>query len=185
MSDDLPRHIREWRRSLGDLTESQKDELEDHLREQLAELNGLGLSDDERVMVAAMRVGRPEALAAEFVHPQAYAWLLNALDRIPRYVSLLGLLGLIGVAGLADPRWFDFSALSFLSYACFFRFFRKWVDPAYGSGPEHPRVLILPIVIALLSPAFLSLSPIFGFLGFFGLLGLVDPKPRHGLASMA
>ena len=102
--------------------------------------------------------------------------LLLALDRGPRYASLLGLLGLVGVAGVVDPEWYRFSALSFLSYLSFFRFFRMLFDPSYGPTIASAPFLALAIVVgALSSPWLFSVSPMFGFLGFAGYFCLYDP----------
>lgn len=101
--------------------------------------------------------------------------LLFALDRGPRYASLLGLLGLIGVAGVADPELYRFSVLSFLSYISFFRFFRGFFDPSYGPTIASAPFLVLAIVVGAVSPVLQAISPMFGFVGFAGYCGLFDP----------
>src|SRR5689334_9000208 len=42
------------------------DELEDHLRHQIAELNAAGLADDEAFLVAVKRMGSLDAISREF-----------------------------------------------------------------------------------------------------------------------
>src|SRR5512134_3665506 len=42
------------------------DELEDHLRHQIAELNSVGLKDDEAFLVAVKRMGDLDELSREF-----------------------------------------------------------------------------------------------------------------------
>src|SRR5262245_2898415 len=42
------------------------DELEDHLRQQIADLNAAGLTDDEAFLVAVKRMGNVDALSREF-----------------------------------------------------------------------------------------------------------------------
>src|ERR687894_3233970 len=42
------------------------DELEDHLRHEIAELNSAGLADDEAFLVAVKRVGDVDTLSREF-----------------------------------------------------------------------------------------------------------------------
>ena len=42
------------------------DELEDHLRDQIAELNAAGLTDDEAFLVAVKRMGDVDAVSREF-----------------------------------------------------------------------------------------------------------------------
>jgi hypothetical protein len=44
------------------------DELEDHLRHQIAELNAAGLTDDEAFLVAVKRMGDLDAVSREFAH---------------------------------------------------------------------------------------------------------------------
>lgn len=116
--------------------------------------------------------------------------LLLALDRGPRYASLLGLLGLIGVAGVANPELYRFSVLSFLSYVSFFRFFRAFFDPHYGPSIASAPFLVLAIVVGTISRLWLpSLSPMFGFVGFAGYCGLYGghlrlPTPLRHLKQL-
>ncbi|HEY7149383.1 MAG TPA: permease prefix domain 1-containing protein, partial [Gaiellaceae bacterium] len=42
------------------------EELEDHLRHQIAELNAAGLADDEAFLVAVKRMGSLDAISREF-----------------------------------------------------------------------------------------------------------------------
>ena len=58
-----------WRSRLAvqpDLQQADLDELEDHLRESAGELQAAGLSDEEAFLLAARRLGDPDALAGEF-----------------------------------------------------------------------------------------------------------------------
>jgi hypothetical protein len=61
--------IAEWRayvaRAAG-VNGRDVDELEDHLRHQIAELNGVGLADDEAFLVAVKRMGDLDDLSREF-----------------------------------------------------------------------------------------------------------------------
>ena len=116
--------------------------------------------------------------------------LLLAIDRGPRYASLLGLLGLIGVAGVFDPELYRFSSLSFLSYVSFFRFFRSFFDPSYGPTVASAPFLVLAIVVGAIYPWLSSSSPMFGFAGFAGCCGLYDPpgnatRNRHQIGKSA
>jgi hypothetical protein len=101
------------------------------------------------------------------------------LDRIPRTLSLLGLLGIIGVAGIFDPQLWRFSAFSFLSYICYFRFFRWFAKPRPEVTATSIAVWILGFILGSLAmamyPGLFSVSPMFGFIGFAGLLGLYEP----------
>jgi hypothetical protein len=61
--------IAEWRRFVARapaVDGHDVDELEDHLRRQIAELNAAGLSDDEAFLVAVKRMGDLDAVSREF-----------------------------------------------------------------------------------------------------------------------
>ncbi|MEM8781794.1 MAG: hypothetical protein AAGE65_02970 [Planctomycetota bacterium] len=51
--------IRQWSEQLRRLPQDRRDELEDHLRSELQNLNDTSLSPRERVVVAADRLGQP------------------------------------------------------------------------------------------------------------------------------
>nr|MEE4266612.1 permease prefix domain 1-containing protein [Candidatus Krumholzibacteria bacterium] len=66
---DLNRAIQQWRTALGaqgGLTANDQEELEDHLREAVAELQATGLNEEEAFLVASRRLGKPEDLGPEF-----------------------------------------------------------------------------------------------------------------------
>jgi hypothetical protein len=66
---DLDEAVRAWRARLSaqpDIQPGDLDELEDHLRESLTELQARGLGDEEAYLIAARRLGDPVALAGEF-----------------------------------------------------------------------------------------------------------------------
>ena len=66
MSEQL---LQEWRlavRRNRAVDESDADELETHLRDAMSELEGMGLSADEAFLIAVRRVGKVDALTAEF-----------------------------------------------------------------------------------------------------------------------
>jgi hypothetical protein len=61
--------IAAWRRAVargGAVTAADADELEGHLRDQIAELLGAGLSEEEAFLVAVRRLGSVDAITAEF-----------------------------------------------------------------------------------------------------------------------
>src|SRR5918997_5708078 len=61
--------IAEWRAYLTNaagVNGHDVDELEDHLRHQIAELNAVGLAPDEAFLVAVKRMGDVDALSREF-----------------------------------------------------------------------------------------------------------------------
>lgn len=66
---DLDRAIQLWREQLAHspaVGRDNCDELESHLRDCVNELHARGLSDEEAFLVATRRLGRPDALGAEF-----------------------------------------------------------------------------------------------------------------------
>ena len=68
-ADSLEDQIDAWRAHLRRsraITDSDAEELEDHLREQIASLRGGGLSEDEALLVAVKRMGAIDALTREF-----------------------------------------------------------------------------------------------------------------------
>ncbi|RPI91598.1 MAG: hypothetical protein EHM40_15255 [Chloroflexi bacterium] len=111
------------------------------------------------------------------------------LDRVPRFLSLLGLLGIVGLAGLFDPQLFRFSALSFLSYVCYFRFMRWFVKPSpplTATGILVPVVgIMIWIVPQVIYPELLTIVPMFGFIGFAGFLGLYEPADGSQMNTAA
>lgn len=66
---ELEDQISQWRRWSEHhraISRDDIEELEDHLRNQIAELNGVGLSDEEAFLVAIKRLGQMNTLASEF-----------------------------------------------------------------------------------------------------------------------
>ena len=67
--ESLESQIAEWRAFVGDapgVNGHDVNELEDHLRHQIAELNAAGLADDEAFLVAVKRMGDLDTLSREF-----------------------------------------------------------------------------------------------------------------------
>jgi hypothetical protein len=67
--ESVESQIAEWRAYVGKapaVNGHDVDELEDHLRHQIAELNAVGLAPDEAFLVAVKRVGDLDALSREF-----------------------------------------------------------------------------------------------------------------------
>jgi hypothetical protein len=67
--ESVESQIAEWRAYLanaGGVNGRDADELEDHLRHQIAELNAVGLAPDEAFLVAVKRMGELDALSREF-----------------------------------------------------------------------------------------------------------------------
>jgi hypothetical protein len=67
--ESVEQQIAEWRSYVADapaLNGHDVDELEDHLRHQIAELSSAGLADDEAFLVAVKRMGDLDAVSREF-----------------------------------------------------------------------------------------------------------------------
>ena len=67
--ESVETQIAEWRAYVANapgVDGRDVDELEDHLRDQIAELNAAGLSPDEGFLVAVKRMGDVDALSREF-----------------------------------------------------------------------------------------------------------------------
>jgi hypothetical protein len=67
--ESLELQIAQWRAYVGDapaVNGHDVDELEDHLRHQIAELNAAGLAEDEAFLVAVKRMGDLDAVSREF-----------------------------------------------------------------------------------------------------------------------
>ena len=89
---DLEPRIAEWRAFVGarpTVKGRDVDELEDHLRTQIAELTAVGLADDEAFLVAVKRMGRLDELSQEFAHVHSgRLWKqLISVDAEPRQGS--------------------------------------------------------------------------------------------------
>ncbi|MGH9195907.1 MAG: permease prefix domain 1-containing protein, partial [Acidimicrobiia bacterium] len=69
VDDGLEAQISQWREYLlrrGAMGAGEVDELEDHLRTQVADLGEAGLSADEALLVAVKRMGKLDDLSREF-----------------------------------------------------------------------------------------------------------------------
>lgn len=96
----------------------------------------------------------------------------KAIDSIARAASLFGLLGLGGLAGIVDHRLFAVGWLSYLSYACFFRFFVIRIPR------DRAPILAGAIVPAAIAVMFSNvLPPWSGFIGFVGFAGWLIDRP--------
>jgi hypothetical protein len=95
----LEQRIAQWRSAIlrgGAVDQSDADELEAHLREQLAELQAAGLSGDEAFLIAVGRLGRVDSITAEFAREHGdRLWKQLTLsrpddDRRRQFVLMLG-----------------------------------------------------------------------------------------------
>ena len=82
--ESLENQIAEWRRYLADapaIDGSDVEELEDHLRDQIATLSLAGLSDEEAFLVAVRRLGHLDEISREFAREHSgRLWKQLVLD---------------------------------------------------------------------------------------------------------
>lgn len=114
---DLEKSVRAWTdglRSRRAFRDEDIVELESHLREEVEGLVKLGLSGEEAFLVAERRVGRPEALAAEYAKVHGEPWRgmpFGALTdgdrrRLRRELALVAALALAAALLAQLPRLF-------------------------------------------------------------------------------
>jgi hypothetical protein len=96
---DLERRIAHWRRALATATGGHDEvvqELESHLREEMQRLREAGHSEEEALELAAVRLGSPADLAAEFAKlapPAPAPWLPVRLAAFAAVALAAGLAG--------------------------------------------------------------------------------------------
>lgn len=133
----LVSQIQSWREHLageGVYSPADLDELESHLREEMATLDGKGLSEQETFAVARMRVGDPGELAQEFAK-------VNTGLVFKRRLFWMGL----GVLGMGFAGYLS----SALSKAV--TFVAAWAGTrGYPLGLLAESVQILVLVVALM-----------------------------------
>ena len=109
-SFDLNRRIEQWRANLASSPSfrgENLDELESHLRDSVATLQGRGLSADEAFLIATRRMGANGVLAAEFgkvnqsaVWIDRFLWILVAFQ-VWRIISSASVFTTVAAAVLA------------------------------------------------------------------------------------
>ena len=124
--ESLESQIAEWRAYVAKawLNGRDVDELEDHLRQQIADLNAVGLTPDEAFLVAVKRMGEVDVISREFAREHSgrlWKQLLVSGDEEPAgaaggWVEALGFAVAAAVAiqvarlvaGFPDeePNWF-------------------------------------------------------------------------------
>ena len=109
----LEARIAEWRDAVlrGQAIDADDaDELESHLREQIRDLQGVGLSPDEAFLIAARRIGEIDAVAAEYAREHSdRLWKQHPVvrpaggDDAPRFAPML-VLALLAATGIQVAR---------------------------------------------------------------------------------
>ncbi|WP_168626978.1 permease prefix domain 1-containing protein [Cryobacterium sp. BB307] len=165
MSDTLEKQIGEWRSAVLQgraVADSDADELEGHLREQIADLEAAGLTADEAFLIAVRRLGEVNQLTAEFAREHGERlWKQLAISRPDeeRRQPIVTMLAIAAVAAvlvqvarlLSEP-----TVISDLSFARNVSLFVLPVLAAYFAVVRRmswQRVMGLGAAVALLAVA--------------------------------
>src|SRR3954468_23351441 len=103
--ESLEAQIAEWRAYVANapgVNGRDVDELEDHLRHQIAELNAAGLTPDEGFLIAVKRLGDVDGLSREFAREHS-GRLWKQLLRGDDDASVRGSTGLLEMLVFAAP----------------------------------------------------------------------------------
>jgi hypothetical protein len=169
---DLEKSVRTWTdglRSRGAFRAEDIVELESHLREEIDGLVKAGLSGEEALLVAERRVGRPEALAAEYAKVHGEPWRGMAFDtltdgdrgRLRRELILVAGLALAAALLAQVPRLFGadlyLNGMSVPWMKNLGLFFMPLVA-VYYAVRSRPKPLQLVVVAALFAAAGLVIN---------------------------
>ena len=186
---DLEKQIAEWRRQMlaaGIKTPQPLDELESHLREEVAKQTASGLSDREAFEISTRRMGQPEVLKREFQKIErapmrkigAFAALTGAViilrilteqpdaahlrpNEQVRWLFVGGTIGLFGLGNLvfnSNPR--DAGDM------------RRWKLVGIAYSMMAVGISLLPIYLFLTEPRFSAAVGITGRIFTFAALAL-------------
>lgn len=112
---DLTTAIANWRQELAsqsNLTEDNRRELEAHLRDTLAELQRLGLNNEESFWLACRRLGQPKKLGEEFERADPARFWRERVFWMALAFLVVNLWGTVSSALRIDPRYFGRSRLA-------------------------------------------------------------------------
>ena len=120
---DLEQKIANWRTDLAQsqaLIPSDLDEMENHLREEVAALQTAGLSAAEAFLVARYRLGETDALATEFrkVNPDGRSLKRLSWMALGAFVYLMAayVVGVIWNGGIAAAAHYGMSGYTMLAF---------------------------------------------------------------------
>lgn len=171
----LDAEIDGWRRRLaasGSCTGQSLDELESHLRESHASLVASGLTSEEAFLIAARRLGDPDALQSEYAkeHPVGRTrllWMLAGFLAIQSLIVLAGLLQDIGSISVVAfgargdaiyPLVIAATLACFIAAGCILWSLRKRLFASVATSPlRWTTFAVLFIMVGQVSAAF-SLS---------------------------
>jgi hypothetical protein len=165
--ETLEAQIAAWRAYVGrapGVNGHDVDELEDHLRHEIAELNSAGLTDDEGFLIAVKRLGDVDGLSREFAREHSgrlWKQLLSAEDEPARtatgwveaFAFAVAAAGTIQVARLAagfpddEPTWFARNlSLFVLPFLAAYFAQRRALDPRVWALSAAPFALAALVV---------------------------------------
>lgn len=164
---DLEKSVRAWTdglRSRRAFRDEDIVELESHLREEIDGLAKLGLSGEEAFLVAERRVGRPEALAAEYAKVHGEPWrgmpfdTLTEGDRrhLRREIVLVAGLALAAALLAQLPRLFGADLRDRLTSVAWMKNLGLFFMPlaaVYYAVRSRPKPLLLFVAAALFAAA--------------------------------
>jgi hypothetical protein len=117
--NDLEAQIAEWRAYMHrrrELSHTDAEELEDHLRSRITELTGAGLDADEAFLVAVKRMGSLDELSREFAREHSERlWKQLVLPGVPdaptaarsrRELPVMVLCAVLAALAIKVPSWF-------------------------------------------------------------------------------
>lgn len=122
---DLNRALESWRQGLAaqpQLSADDRRELERHLADSMADLQGRGLSQEESFWLAQRRIGRPQQLAEEFekvdiakVWRERLFWIWFAFFSWQIFIELIGSLTIATIRSRPPFHAEQFAVLAALS----------------------------------------------------------------------
>lgn len=149
--DELETRIGEWRTAVlrgRAVTASDADELEEHLREQIADLETAGLSDSEAFLIAVGRLGEVDTVTAEFAREHSdRLWKQLAIARPEEggrrsFVTML-VCALLAVAAIQIARLLAITSDGSAT--------QVFGDPTNGWFLRNLGLFVLPVLAAYLA----------------------------------
>ncbi|WP_034621450.1 permease prefix domain 1-containing protein [Cellulomonas sp. URHE0023] len=161
--DELEAQVDRWRgyvHSRQVISTADVDELEDHLRGQVADLRATGLDDDEAFLVAIKRLGNLDAVSREYAREHSdRLWKQLALvpddaadSKVPRWRELAVVLGLAfgaGVAVRAGISWFGDDEVGLVRNVglLVLPFLAAYLGWKRKAGPRTVAAVVVPFVV--------------------------------------
>lgn len=141
--DELEAQVDRWRGYVHRrqvISSADVDELEDHLRGQVADLRATGLDDDEAFLVAIKRLGNLDAVSREYAREHS--------DRLWKQLALVP----DDSSGSPAPRWRELTVVLALAVGAgvSVRAGLSWID-GEGAFARNVGLLVAPFLIAYLA----------------------------------